>query len=76
MDRELSALSAPVNTIAILRTKLEKRCREYISVNFVRRSGFEAPGKPLQVYACVHFLLVRIPIPIVTRKVYEWGEEG
>ena len=37
-----------------------ERCREYISVNFVRRSGFEAPGKALQVYARVHFLLVRV----------------
>ena len=33
--------------------------------------AFAAPGKPLQVYACVHFLLVEFRIPTVRRKMYE-----
>ena len=47
----------------LIRVQTWKRCREYIWVNFVRRSGFEAPGKALQVYACVHFLLVDFRTP-------------
>ena len=34
------------------------------------------PRKPLQVYACVHFLLVIFRIPMVSRNMYECGTES
>ena len=41
--------------------------------NLRRVLAFAAPGKPLQVYACVHFLLVKFPLPRYTiHPVYGW----